>query len=197
MISTHDLLNKLTSNFESKGHSVKQSLLDPVPISEIAQRCEWFPADIPASVIALYSWRGGQAKDAWEEEYPFWFRDMSFISLDQAEKEYISMMESYGVENSIEEDGIELKTSFPFAAFNGGWYVVPSSPNQWSGKHQLPVVCVFQGIDMFFHSVESMLKTCCEWVSHPEWSSDVSDLDEDIEMIIWKKYNPNIFEDEI
>lgn len=197
MVEIFALLNQLAGCFEAKEHHVLPSLLDPLSSEQLNNQCAWFPATIPDSISAMYAWRAGQAKDAWTEEYPFWFRDMSFISPKQAEYEYKSMIESYGIDNTIEEDGIELRTSFPFAAFNGGWFVVPSSSHKWSSRHPSPVICVFQGIDMYFHSVESMLRTCSEWVAHPNWSSEESDLEEDIEIAIWKKYNPGIFDDEI
>jgi hypothetical protein len=199
MNEIHNLLDQLSKTYEKKSHHVVQSLIDSVTASDLEKQCEqWFPSKVPESVVMLYSWKGGQAKDAWEEKFPFWFRDMSFISfisLEQAKFEYESMMSSYGVDNLLEEDGIELRFSFPFAAFNGGWFVVPSSTHQWSDKYPEPVICVMQGINLYFHSVEIMLKTCNEWVAHPNYSSDESELNEDIEMSIWKKHNPSIFED--
>ena len=197
MSNIHKLLDDLCKSFEEKEHHVSSSLLNSVSEEEIKGRCKsWFPSAIPVSVIELYTWKGGQAKDAWEEEFPFWFRDMSFISLDQAEKEYKSMMESYGVYNTLEEDGVVLNGCFPFAAFNGGWFVIPSSNHKWESKYKEPVICVLQGITLYYYSVEQMLKTCIECVRHPTWSTDESDLDEDVELLIWRKHNPGIFEDE-
>ena len=194
---SHMRLEELCKSFEAKGHNVSPSLLEPMSESGVKTRSEsWFPSTLPKSVIDLYTWKGGQANDAWEEEFPFWFRDMSFISLDQAESEYKSMNGSYGIGNTLEEDGIVLRDSFPFAAFNGGWFVIPGSTHQWSSKYKEPVICVLQGITLFYYSLEHMLKTCIECVQHPEWSTEDPDLDEDIELQIWRKHNPGIFDDE-
>ncbi len=194
----HSLLEELRLAFEEKDHSVTSSLLEPLTEDEIREKCKsWFPEKVPSSIIELYEWKGGQEKNAWEEAFPFWLRDMSFISLDQAETEYKSMMESYGLHSSFEEDGVRLKDCFPFAAFNGGWFVIPASTSKWSSVYSQPVVCVFQGTELYYHSVESMLKTCIECVQHFSWTSENSDIDEDIAMAIWRKYNPGIFEEEL
>lgn len=196
MKELHHLLETLLYSFEAKEHRVTQSLLPPFTEEEIKKKCKgWFPSGIPNAVSELYTWKGGQEKDAWEEEYPFWFRDMSFISLDRAESEYKSMMESYGIYHTLEEDGVLLKDCFPFAAFNGGWFVVPAGTNKWSSINNEPVICVLQGIELYYHSIEKMVKTSIECVQHPAWSTEEPDLNEDIEMQIWKKHNPGIFED--
>jgi len=193
MEETHLLLQKLNDSFEKKGHHVSDSLLPSLSEQELREKCRWFPAELPKSVIRLYTWKGGQAKDAWEEEYPFWFRDMSFISLDQAKFEYASMINSYGIDNTLEEDGVILENAFPFAAFNGGWFVIPNGIHRWSKVHGEPVICVLQGIQLYYFSLDTMLKTCIDAVNHPTWSSEESDLDESIEQEIWQKYNPGVF----
>lgn len=197
MNELHHLLNELCNSFENKGHAVTPSLLEPLSEEELKNKCKsWFPAEIPASIKELYTWKAGQRNDAWAEEFPFWFRDMSFISLEQAESEYKSMNQFYGVENTIETDGVLLKDCFPFAAFNGGWFVIPASNNKWSTKFDEPVICIFQGISQYYHSINKMVKTSIECVQHPSWSTEEPDIGEDEEMVIWKKHNPGIFEDE-
>jgi len=197
MKELHHLLEELLNSFEAKDHRVTPSLLPPLTEEEIKLKCKsWFPIEIPNSINELYKWKGGQENDAWEEEYPFWFRDMSFISLDQAETEYKSMVESYGIYNTLEEDGVLLKDCFPFAVFNGGWYVVPATKNKWSSINNEPVICVLQGIELYYHSMEKMVQTSIDCVQHSTWSTEESDIDEDTEMQIWKKHNPGIFEDE-
>ncbi len=138
-------------------------------------------------------WRNGQANDAWGEPNSFWFRDMSFSSLDIAETEYQSMVSTYGVDNTLEDDGVILKTSFPFAAFNGGWYVVPSEKHNMSVPSRYPVICVFQGIDWYFASIEKMLDTCHEWVTHDGYNYEEGGLDEDNERCVWRKHSPGVF----
>jgi hypothetical protein len=181
-------LDSLLSAFESHcGIVIRDSLLPGLSREEIEQRCSWFPATIPDPVIEMYMWRNGQANDAWSEPNPFWFRDMSFSSLEIAKNEYQGMLSTYGVDNTLEDDGVILKTSFPFAAFNGGWYVVPSEEHTLPVESRYPVICVFEGIDWYFVSIEKMLDTCHDWVRHDGYEYEDAALDEDAEMSIWKK----------
>jgi len=187
----HNLLDKLLEAFEAQGMKVSGSLLAPIPEPELVEKCSWFPGKLPPEIVSLYAWRGGQEKDAWESKFPFWFRDNSFCSIERAEIEYKSMMESYGV---YPEDHELLKYSFPFASFNGGWYVFPTNGQPFSSNLKAPIISVFQGIDIFFFSIEKMVSTCIEWVISEKYNSDHS-LPEDIEMNIWRKHNPGIFDD--
>jgi hypothetical protein len=45
---------------------------------------------------------------------------------------------------------------------------------------------------MYFHSIESMLRTCIDWVSSP-YRENHGVLPEDFEMAVWKRHNPGIF----
>jgi hypothetical protein len=187
-------LDSLLSAFEIQGaDNIRDSLLPGLSREEIEQRCAWFPGKVPEPVMEMYMWRNGQANDAWGEESPFWFRDMTFSSLEIAKTEYQSMVSSYGVDNTLEDDGVILKTSFPFAAFNGGWYVVPSEEHTMRVDSRFPVICVLQGIDWFFVSIEAMLDTCNEWVRSSNYDYEEASLDEDTENRIWKQHNPGVF----
>jgi hypothetical protein len=117
---------------------------------------------------------------------------MQFTSLERAKEEYQSMIASYGVGNSRELEGIELRTSFPFASFNGGWYVVPCTGHDLDAEHAYPVVSVFQGIDVYFHSIESMLTTCIDWRLASTLVDDAWELEEGLERAIWRKHNPGV-----
>lgn len=185
----HNLLDALVDAYESKGLRVGDSLLPPLSKAELERRCRWFPGKLPQEIVSLYAWRGGQANEAWDEDFPFWFRDNSFCSIDRAEREYKSMMKFYGI---YPEDHELLKFSFPFASFNGGWYVLPTSGQPYSPNLSAPIVSVLQGIDIYFFSMEQMVRTCIDWVSHEKYKEGHS-MPEDIEMEIWAKHNPGIF----
>jgi len=185
----HVLLDELLEAYESKGMHVSDSLLAPLSQSELIDRCSWFPGELPPEIISLYSWRGGQLKDAWESEFPFWFRDNSFCSVERAQFEYKSMMDSYGI---YPEDHELLKYSFPFASFNGGWYVFPTQGQPFSATLKAPIVGVLQGIDIYYFSIETMVQTCIDWVSHDKYDAD-SSMPDKIEREIWQKHNPGIF----
>jgi hypothetical protein len=119
---------------------------------------------------------------------------MQFTSLERARFEYESMMQSYGIGNSRAEDGIELRTSFPFASFNGGWYVFPCEGQDKDKNHPFAIVSVFQGIDVYFHSIHSMLETCIDWKSASIWTEAQGwNLPGQSELKIWRRHNPGLF----
>jgi len=183
----HKLLESLRLAFERKAHHVSASLLPPLPESSLRASCRWFPEELPPELVSLYSWRGGQANGAWDEEFPFLFRDCGFSSPEVAAESYKSMMETYG---SFPGDHDLLKRSFPFAEFNGGWLVMPVLEFGFRGFHR-PVVSVHQDVAVWFHTITSVVKTCVEWVSDP--GREQEGLQEADEMRIWKKHNPGIF----
>ena len=185
----HRLLDNLLNAYESKGMHVSDSLLPPLSKSELIKRCSWFPGELPPEIISLYSWRAGQEKDAWEAEFPFWFRDNSFCSVERAEHEYESMMESYGI---YPEDHELLKYSFPFAAFDGSWYVFPTKGQPFSSSLKAPIINVLEGIEVYYFSIETMVLTCLDWVGHEKYDADGS-LPENVEREIWQKHNPGVF----
>lgn|SRR5512138_564068 len=186
----HVQLDALRVAFEAKGHHVSRSLLPPLHEQELKERCTWFPGALPEELVALYAWRGGQGKGAHEEEYPFWFRDCAFSSPERAEQEYKSMMESYGANP---EDHELLKHSFPFASFNGGWLVLPCKDQRLDKRLQRPVISVMQGVDIHFYSLQLMVDTCVDWVSHPQYDRE-NQLPGAIEVAIWRRHNPGIFD---
>ncbi len=186
----HEKLDRLLSAFESKGMKVSDTLLPSVSESALRKQCSWFPGELTEEIIALYGWRGGQKNDAWETEYPFWFRDNSFCSLERAEREYKSMMETYG---TIEQDHHMLKHAFPIASFNGGWYVIPTKGHNLNLALEKPVISVLEGIDIYFYSLEKMVETCIEWVQHKNYKKDGL-FPAEVELEIWRKHNPGIFE---
>lgn len=183
-------LEAMRRAFEAKDLHVSDTLLPPIDAKTLARECAWFPASLPEELIALYGWRGGQAEDAWNTEYPFWFRDDAFCSLRNAQREYLSMMSGYASMPGI--TGLTLTECFPFAAFNGGWLVLPCSAQTLDSRLARPVISVMEGVELFFYSMQTMVDTCLEWISHPLFSADGS-LPPDIELDIWRRHNPGIF----
>ena len=188
----HQSLNLLQAAYEAKVLQVSQSLLPPLTEGELRERCAWFPAQLPTELVSLYSWHNGQGHGASDEKYPFWFRDCSFISVDQARAEYKSIMQSYGrPEYRVPE--IDLRTCFPFAAFNGGWYVFPCKGQRYDSRLNSPIISVFQGVGIHYYSIEQMVETCVDWVRQPSYGGEKNTPDEKESMAIWKKHNPGIF----
>jgi hypothetical protein len=52
---------------------------------------------------------------------------------------------------------------------------------------------VFQGVDIFYYSIEQMVETCIDWVREPHYPDGRPD-DAKSEMRIWRVHNPGIFE---
>ena len=186
----HSRLDVLKNAYEAKEMHVSKTLRPPVSEPELKDKCRWFPGELVPEIVGLYGWHEGQEKGAGEEKYPFWFRDNAFLNLKNAETAYQNIMTSYGLDPI---DHLLLKYSFPFAAFNGAWYVIPTRKHPFGKGLERPVISVFQGIDVFFYSVETMVNTCIDWVSHKKYAQNGS-LPRDVEMAIWRKHNPSIFQ---
>lgn len=188
-VNLHSNLDRLLKAFESKGMNMGDSLLPGMTEPELREKCSWFPGELTEEIIALYAWRGGQKKAAWESEHPFWFRDNSFCSVERAQLEYKSMMSSYG---NHQQDHHMLKHAFPIASFNGGWYVIATKGHNLPSALKTPVISVHEGIDIYFYSIEKMIETCAAWVEHDAYSSDGLSH-ETAEIEIWRTHNPGIF----
>ena len=189
----HAQLELLADAFESQGHDVRSSLLPGIGEERLQELCSWFPGNLPEELVALYQWSGGQEKDAWEEEFPFLFRDNSFCSIERARFEYENMMMSYG---AYPENREMLKFSFPFASFNGAWYVIPTNGHNLKSAIARPIISVLQSIDVYFYSMEKMVQTCIEWVSHENYSENGL-YPQEVESAIWEKHNPGVFSAQI
>ncbi len=191
-VRVHELLEDLRVAFENIGKSVTRDLAPPLTDEELRKRCAWFPGEIASEIFSLYSWRGGQQLRAEESFAPFWFRDTIFSTPEAAAVEYQSMMETYGDLLTPGMIGVDLAHCFPFAAFNGGWYVFPCGGQALETSRSRGIVAVFQGIDVYYYSLVKMLETCRDWVRHPRYVAQGADW-ANIEMEIWREHNPGIF----
>jgi hypothetical protein len=176
--------------FEAKRLHVSSTLQPPVLEEDLRRRCMWFPSALPAELLALYGWHDGQPNEPSSEKFPFWFRDYGFSCVKNAQQDYRSMMGSYGRDPDVHE---LLKHSFPFAAFNNGWLVLTCKLRHPKSPYEHSIVSVMEGVDLFFYSMETMLETCIEWVSHPSYGTGLGELPRSVEMEIWNKHNPDIF----
>lgn len=185
----HRKLDALEAAVRSKAWGKGLRLLPGLSESDVRSATSWFPAELPRELLALYAWRNGnddESGHAASGAARLRFRDCEFISLAQAELEYRSMMESYGVHGDPE---IAVEHCFPFAAFDGGWLVLPCGRQNLTPRLPLPVVSIFQGISVFFYTVESMVDTATAWEQAREGQFDALKS----EMEIWTTYNPGIF----
>lgn len=184
-------LNNLQKAYEDKGERVTEELLPPLSEDQLRRECSWFPAQLPPQIIALYGWHNGQSSGAWNAAHPFWFRDCAFLNIHLAKVAYQDMMSSYGKPEFATFE-INLSTCFPFAGFNGGWYVLPCDGQRLDSRFPFPIISVCQGVDIYYYSMELMVETCTDWVSQPDYPK-TSKKSEETNLIIWKKHNPGIF----
>lgn len=186
------LLSKLEgmrAAFEARNPKTTAGLQPGLTDAQIEERTAWFKAGLPGEIRTLYRWRDGYRDTGADRTPPFWFRDYVFSPIEQAEKDYQSMMSTYG---SDPGSRVLLADSFPFASLGGGWLVAPTKARSMTSDLERPIISVFQGISVFFHSMESMVDTCTAWISHP--ANDGFGLPPKIEMEIWRQFNPGIFE---
>ena len=101
-----------------------------------------------------------------------------------------SIMASFG-KPGFAVPQIDLATCFPFAGFNGGWGVFPCAGQRFDKRLAFPIVSVFQGVDIFYYSLESMVETCVDWVSQAGDQPGLNDTEGKC-LEIWRKHNPGI-----
>lgn len=184
----HKKLDALRVAFDLRNPKTTQHLQPGLSEDTIRAKTAWFPGPIPREIVALYKWRNGFAEPSGFDGPPFRFRDCVFTPLEMVEKNYRSMVKTYG---AFAPTADVVAHSFPFASLDGGWLVLPAKAQSLQPKIQRPVISVFQGISVFFYSMEKMAETCAAWVVHP--NNDGFSLPAKDEMEIWQKINPGIF----
>ena len=186
----HPLCDALADAFERKGVAVRANLSPGLAREEILRIVEPLGIALPEDVIALYEWRNGHLDEFSEDVIRF--RDNTFISLERAVEEHAQLMSIYALDSTLEEDRVDLQAALPISFFEGSCDVVACGAHLHHDAGDHPVIRVFEGIDMYYPSIESMLRICTEWVSHPDW--DAADgFPGDAEMEIWQKHVPGIF----
>ncbi|MFZ6770383.1 hypothetical protein ACO0LM_25285 [Undibacterium sp. Di26W] len=190
-----ELCNQLADAYEAKGVAVRENLRPGLTTTEILDIVVPLNIVLPSDVIELYQWANGHIQDDDPDlNRNLCFRDNNFASLQEAVVEYKSIQETYGLYSTLEQDRVDLQNCLPISAFQGSWDVVVCGKHLFSASMEHPVIRVFQGVDIYFHSIRSMLETCIEWVSSPNWQH-LCGLPDEEEMEIWKRHNPDIFSD--
>ncbi|BBB68978.1 hypothetical protein UNDYM_4725 [Undibacterium sp. YM2] len=188
-----ELCNQLADAYEAKGIAVRENLRPGLTTTEILETVAPLQIIVPDDVIELYQWRNGRIDKLDSDlDTNFCFRDNEFISLEEAVLEYQSIQEYYGLHSTLEQDRVDLKACLPISEFQGSWDVVACGAHLFGSDKDHPVIRVFHGIRMYFYSISSMLETCIEWVSSPNWK-DLDGLPDEEEMEIWRRHNPDIF----
>lgn len=89
------------------------------------------------------------------------FRDNNFVEVSRSLREYAAIQQYVDAGFDF---GFDLRDASPFAAFMGASYAVICGEHRLASPDAHPVVSFYQGVDLFFHSLEAMLATCIEWV---------------------------------
>lgn len=186
--SLHRGMDSLAAAYSAKSPKTVQYLQPGLSVSRVRERTPWFPRPLPPEVISLYQWRNGFAAPKDSAAIPFMFRDCVFLPLEQIQREYESMVSTYG---RNPQDAELIASSFPFAALDGGWLVVSASKQTLMPALERPVISVFQGVSVFFYSMEKMAETCVQWLSHPKHNG--YSIPPKVEMEVWRTVNPGIF----
>ena len=183
------LLEELRAALIERGCDVDQHLMPGISPLELREEVRPLGLRLPDEVMELYAWRGGQGEEAEMAVDALRFRDNVFIDIPSSLRTYeeIQQYRSAGIEY-----GFDLGEAFPFAAFMGASYAVICGEHRLASPAAHPVVSFFEGVDLFFHSLETMVSTCIEWVRHPGWSKE-SELSQDTELEIWLRHNPGVF----
>jgi hypothetical protein len=193
MPSITDLCNRLADAYELQGLPVRENLRPGVSREVVLKALAPLRVPVPEELLELYAWRNGHILEFDPEQHRYLsFRDGIFISVERIVEEYLKIQKSYGVNSTLEMDRVDLRAVIPVSSFEGAWDVVACGTHLHGSNLKYPVVHVHQGISMYFHSVESMLQTCLDWVSSPYWEN-LSTLPEKVEMEIWRRHNPGVF----
>jgi hypothetical protein len=181
-----ELCDDLVAVYEAKGQAVSHNLKPGIAESEFAQSMGRDRTAIPTAVLELYQWHNGCIDET--ADSLFCFRDCCFISADRAQAELNLIQSVYGTEM---EERFDLTQVIPIATFEGAVLAVVIGPHSLGDSCEHPVVSIFEGIDLWFCSLTSMLQTCIAWVSHPDWAPFEA-LPSNEELAIWRRLNPGV-----
>jgi hypothetical protein len=194
-------LRRLSEVLQRKGADLEKCFYPGLTPEKVAASTARLPFRIPSEISALYQWQNGSPEDSL-----LLFRDQRFLPLNEAIRECESIASNFNLAN---EHHLNLRTSLPFAAFDGSWYVVPTEEQNLRPDLERPVISVFEGIDVYFLSVGAMLDTVIEWfetgvttfsesgedlrdprarekaIAHAKWRDER-------EREIWRKHNPGL-----
>jgi hypothetical protein len=184
-------IQKLIDCRRAVGQPIDHHFLPGLSRDYLQEKISQYPFYFPEELIALYTWHNGT-----QDENFLIFRDMAWLSLDNAIHEYEqnleyfwSIMDGYGI-----LDNIEYRRMFPFAAFEGSCLYL-SYPGQAMCPHvELPIIATGEGVlAPYFTSVESMLTTVEEWFSVGQHSDYGCEVEAELEREIWQKHNPEVY----
>ena len=188
------LLDELADALENKGHKAREKLLPGIARAEIESV---YPGvELCDELYQLYGWRNGSNSGL--DLDGILFRDTGFLPIEKA-KQYASEIIPWYVhpDGPEQADGKFHYQDFDkwvsISGFEGMIYVVICGEHGFNKELKNPILCMGCGaFYVAYDSIDSMIKTCIDWVGHEAWSLD-GDLPNGVESKIWKLNNPITF----
>lgn len=182
-------LNTLILLIQEKNFPIETYLKPGLSRQAIATLTRHLPFEFPEELYTLYQWHNGTDPAC---QFAL-FRDQLFLSLEDALKEYDKIVYYYVDElEQLDIDfGVDLRHCFPFASFEGSYYVLVCYPMENKDR---PIFSVFEGVEQYFNSFSSLLSTCIVWCQQGVKREYGIELSQDLELKIWKQYNPGVFD---
>ena len=183
-------MERIIEAIRKKGFPIDGFLGAGLSEQEIRDKVKHLPFSLPAEIVELYQWHNGQVPEC----QLYLFRDQRFLPLDEALDDY-QMIQTYFVPALGGVDvGVDLRSCFPFAGFEGANYVVPCRGHTLIGGQELPIICVFEGVEVHFLNFAAMTDTIIAWYEAGAHRVDAPLVDEKSELRIWKQHNPGLFD---
>lgn len=184
-----DLCERLADVYALQGVDVRANLKPGISRAEVIEALAPLRLVVPEDVIELYAWRNGHLRP--NDDRVLSFRDTPLLSMDGVVDAYLTMQHGYGGLFTLEDARVDLKAVIPIASFHGAWDVVACGAHLHGGHLDYPVIHVHQGISLYYHSIESMLRTAIDWVASPHFVHHCG-LPASVEMEIWERHNPGV-----
>lgn len=186
MSNTREKLDRLADLIKRREKEI-DNLRRGLTRREIEQKIACLPFEFPQELYELYQWRNGIEQPSTDLLSPFLFRDHYLSNLDDAIENYLAIQTSFNTEE--DRKIADWSKSFPFAYFEGSYLLIILGKHFLEKKYKYPIINIFEGVELWFCSFDSMLDTCIEW---NQQTFEKYDTPKD-EINIWQKHNPGIF----
>lgn len=173
-------LEVLADAYAAHGYDVRPNLLPGATVSELDAVESALGVVLPASYRELYGWSAGVV-DSSGTLPCLRFRDEALLPLSRVVEERGLLLDTYGWFADV--DG---RTVAPLAFFQGSVLVVACGPQGRTSAVPHPVISYFEGIDVYYDSIEAMVETTIAWVVQPDWRPHEAAPNE---MEIWRRCN--------
>lgn len=173
-------LEVLADAFGHHGYDVRSNLLPGATSDELAALEASLEVTLPAAYGELYRWSAGTVDERGTVPR-LRFRDEGLLPLSRVVEERDLLAEVHDW-----FDGVDFGTLAPLAIYEGSVLAVACGPQSLTSLAPHPVIAFFQGIDVYYDSIESMVETAIAWVSQPDWAP-YDQAPNEIE--IWRQHN--------